>query len=99
MHAAAKKRGGKKKGTLTDETASEAEDFEAATPEPQQQQRRAVDTTPFTVTGVKVVESTEGHQPPMKEETIAGRYAGVLFTGASQVGHLYRVYEDMLYLQ
>lgn len=37
-------------------------------------------------------------QPPSKEDTIPGRYATVLFTTASQDGHLFNVFEDMVFL-
>ena len=33
---------------------------------------------------VKVIQSTPDHKPPTAEDTIEGRYAGVLFTTASQ---------------
>jgi F-type H+-transporting ATPase subunit O len=47
---------------------------------------------------VKKIQSTPGNQPPSKEDTIPGRYAGVLFTTASQESALYEVYEDMKFL-
>ena len=54
---------------------------------------------PFSLGNIKQVDSTPDHQPPSKEDTIEGRYAGVLFTHASQSGQLYNVYEDIKYLQ
>lgn len=54
---------------------------------------------PFTVGDIKRIDSTPDHLPPSKEDTIEGRYAGVLFTTASQNGHLYDVFEDMKYLR
>lgn len=53
---------------------------------------------PFTVGDVKKVQSTDDHKPPMAEDTIEGRYAGVLFTAASQNKALFEVFEDMRYL-
>lgn len=50
---------------------------------------------PFSVGDVKQIDSAPDHQAPSKEDTIEGRYAGVLFTTASQNGHLYDVFEDM----
>ena len=38
---------------------------------------------PFDLGNIKKVDSTPDHQPPSKEDTIEGRYAGVLFTYAS----------------
>ena len=54
---------------------------------------------PFSVGNIKRIESTPDHKPPSEEDTIEGRYSGVLFTTASQNGDLFNVYEDMLYLQ
>lgn len=53
---------------------------------------------PFSLGDIKQIDSTPDHLPPSKEDTIEGRYAGVLFTTASQNGHLYDVFEDMQYL-
>ena len=55
--------------------------------------------SPFSVGNIKKVESSPDHQPPSKEDTIEGRYAGVLFTYASTQGQLYDVFEDVKYLQ
>lgn len=38
---------------------------------------------PFSVGNIKVIESTPDHRPPSEEDTIEGRYSGVLFTTAS----------------
>ena len=54
---------------------------------------------PFDLGNIKKVESTPDHQPPSAEDTIEGRYAGVLFTFASQSSQLYDVFEDVKYLQ
>ena len=55
--------------------------------------------TPFDLGNIKKVDSTPDHQPPSREDTIEGRYAGVLFTHASQMSQLYDVFEDVKYLQ
>jgi hypothetical protein len=53
----------------------------------------------FTVgADVKVIQTVPDHKPPSAEDTIEGRYAGVLFTTASQQEALFSVYEDMVYL-
>ncbi len=54
--------------------------------------------TPFSLGDINVVKSTPDHKPPISEDTIEGRYAGVLFSTASQGEALYDVYEDMMYL-
>ena len=54
---------------------------------------------PFDLGNIKKVDSTPDHEPPSKEDTIAGRYAGVLFTYASKQSQLYDVFEDVKYLQ
>ena len=52
---------------------------------------------PFALDVAKV-QSTPDNKAPSREDTIEGRYAGVLFTTASQKESLYEVYEDMMYL-
>lgn len=52
----------------------------------------------FEIGDVPVVQSAPGHKSPIVEDTIEGRYAGVLFSSASQKEALYNVYEDMMYL-
>mmetsp|Transcript_6558 Transcript_6558/g.7849 ORF Transcript_6558/g.7849 Transcript_6558/m.7849 type:complete len:295 (-) Transcript_6558:3659-4543(-) len=54
---------------------------------------------PFSIGNIKKIDSTPNHKPPSSEDTIEGRYSGVLFTTASQNGDLYKVYEDMRYMQ
>lgn len=54
---------------------------------------------PFTVGNIRQIESTPDHKPPSEEDTIEGRYSGVLFTTASQNGALFQVYEDMKFMQ
>ena len=53
---------------------------------------------PFSLGDVKRVNSTPDNKSPSAEDTIEGRYAGVLFTTASSKSALYDVYEDMMYL-
>ena len=53
----------------------------------------------FSVGDIRKIDSTPDHKPPSQEDTIEGRYSGVLFTTASQNGHLFSVYEDMKYMQ
>ena len=53
----------------------------------------------FSVGDIRQIDSTPDHRPPSQEDTIEGRYSGVLFTTASQNGHLFSVYEDMKYMQ
>lgn len=53
---------------------------------------------PFDLGDINVVSSTPDNKAPSSEDTIEGRYAGVLFTTASQNEALYDVYEDMMYL-
>jgi hypothetical protein len=52
----------------------------------------------FSLGDIKRVSSTPDNKAPSSEDTIEGRYAGVLFTSASQKSALYEVYEDMMYL-
>ena len=86
MASSKKKRGRKGKGDTSELSEDEPSSYFRANEE-------------FEVTGVKQVHSTDSHQPPIKEESVSGRYAGVLFTSASRDGDLYRVYEDMEYLK
>ena len=53
---------------------------------------------PFSLGNINKVNSTPDNKAPSAEDTIEGRYAGVLFTTASQREALYDVYEDMIYL-
>lgn len=54
---------------------------------------------PFSLGDIKAVQSAPDNKPPSADDTIAGRYAGVLFSTASSQDALYTVYEDMMYLQ
>ena len=54
---------------------------------------------PFSVGNIKRIDSTPDHKPPSEEDTIEGRYSGVLFTTASQNGDLYNVYEDLQFMR
>lgn len=53
----------------------------------------------FSVGDINVVQSAPDNEPPIKEDTIEGRYAAVLFSSASQENSLYDIYEDIMYLQ
>ena len=53
----------------------------------------------FDLGNIKEITSTPDHKPPSEEDTIEGRYSGVLFTTASQNEALYHVYSDMKFLQ
>jgi len=46
-----------------------------------QAQQRAFST--FDLGDINIVQSTPDHKPPIVEDTIEGRYSGVLFTTAS----------------
>jgi hypothetical protein len=73
-----------------------------AAPEAPQMAEKPLDKAlfqPFSVGNIKVIESTENNKAPHEEDTIEGRYSGVLFTTASQQSNLYKVYEDMKFLQ
>jgi len=47
---------------------------------------------------IKVIQSAPDHKPPTTDDSIEGRYAGVLFTTASQQEALFSIYEDMAYI-
>jgi len=53
----------------------------------------------FDVGSAPVVNSAPDNKPPIAEDTIEGRYAGVLFTSASEQEALYAIYEDLVYLK
>lgn len=53
---------------------------------------------PFSLGDIKVIQSTPDNKPPSAEDTIEGRYAGVLFTSASQSEALFTIYEDITYI-
>jgi hypothetical protein len=53
----------------------------------------------FSVGDVKVIQTTDDHKPPLYDDTIEGRYAGVLFSTASQQEALYTIYEDISYIK
>lgn len=111
----AKKKRGRKSPDLSDfeedlspsEEAAHAEPTPEPTPEPVAEPVKAAPEapvsrdlfTPFSVGDIKVVASVEDNKALSKEDTIEGRYAGVLFTTASQNEDLYNVYEDMQYLR
>ena len=53
---------------------------------------------PFTLGDLPRINTTPDHKVPNQENTIEGRYASVLFMGASREENLYDVMEDMAYL-
>lgn len=107
----AKKKGGRKKKNVdgdyitAEETTEEMpaeEPVVAATPEPVPE---PVKPTPvassgkfFTLGDIPRIDTTPDHKAPSQEDTIEGRYASVLFMGASRESCLYDVMEDMAYL-
>ena len=44
------------------------------------------------------INSVKDNKPPLKEENVSGRYAGVLFTIASKNEALSKVNDDMVYI-
>ena len=48
---------------------------------------------------VSAIKSVPGHRPPRKEDNPSGRYAGSLFSAASQKEQLDTVQEDLEWLQ
>ena len=60
---------------------------------------RCFSSAPFTLGDIPRIDTTPDHKAPSQEDTIEGRYASVLFTGASQQSILYDVCEDMSFLQ
>lgn len=73
-------------------------DFSAATRAAEPEKVDSSLYTAFTTGDVKVIQSTPDNKAPSSEDTIEGRYAGVLFTTASQQEALFTIYEDMTYL-
>lgn len=45
-----------------------------------------------------VIKSVPGHRAPVREETVAGRYAGILFSLASKDQQLDLINEDMEFI-
>ena len=85
--------------TINELRGSKAETPTEAPPTPPPKPRATAGGSGFQVGGdVKVVQSTPDHKPPTIDDTIEGRYAGVLFTTASQQEALFSIYEDMVYL-
>lgn len=74
-------------------------DFSAATIQQKQEPISQDLFKEFSLGDVKQIQSTPDNKAPSSEDTIEGRYAGVLFTSASQVEALYTVYEDITYIQ
>jgi F0F1-type ATP synthase delta subunit len=46
-----------------------------------------------------VIESTAGNKAPLNEETVHGRYTGVLFSAASEKKALGLVLDDMTHIK
>lgn len=46
-----------------------------------------------------VIRSVPGNRPPIREETVAGRYAGILFSLGSKNEQLDTINEDMEFIQ
>lgn len=55
-------------------------------------------TTTQQLPNVKIIESVPNHKAPFSEDTVPGRYSQTVFITASQAGELYKVYNDMVYL-
>merc|ERR1740130_1897168 len=53
----------------------------------------------FSVGSITKTNSAPNNKPPIAEDTIEGRYAGVLFSTASKQESLYAIYEDFVYLK
>jgi hypothetical protein len=45
------------------------------------------------------ITSVPGNKPPLSEDNIPGKYAGVLFAGASSSENLHNVLEDMKFFK
>ena len=73
------------------------QDFSGSPQEPQKVSKELFGA--FSVGSINQVNSAPDHKPPVVEDTIEGRYAGVLFTTASQQEALYPIYEDLIYLK
>jgi len=59
-------------------------DFSAATAEQPAQAVEKELFSSFNLGDIKIVNSAPNNKPPIAEDTIEGRYAGVLFTSASE---------------
>jgi hypothetical protein len=100
---AKKKRAGKSSGEGASDAEASAEETQAPgrTAEPAAEAAPVVNrsmSNAWSVGDIKVIESTPDNKAPSKEDTIEGRYAGVLFTSASAEAGLFKVYEDMRYI-
>jgi len=67
-------------------------------PVPEEAAPVASSATFFSLGDIPRIDSTPDHKAPRSEDTIEGRYASVLFMGASRENALYDVMEDMAYL-
>lgn len=78
---------------------SEKPDFSAATASQPAQEVAKDLFGAFSLGSINQVNSAPDNKPPIAEDTIEGRYAGVLFSSASEQESLYAVYEDVMYLK
>jgi len=79
--------------------AAEKAEFAAAS---QSSDKQEVDKSlfgAFSCGDIKQIQSVENNKPPLKDDSVPGRYAEVLFTTASSTGNLFDVYEDIVYVQ
>lgn len=53
----------------------------------------------WSVGSITKTNSAPDNKPPIVEDTIEGRYAGVLFTTASEQEALFDIYEDLVYMK
>ena len=85
----------------TEELAAAEEPVVIAEPEPVPVKKAAPIASSgkfFSLGDIPRIDSTPDHKAPSMEDTIEGRYASVLFMGASRENALYDVMEDMAYL-
>merc|ERR1712195_295633 len=100
----AKKKGGKKQKKEVDGAYVTAEETAGETEEAAVAEEPVVIAEPepvgtfFSLGDIPRIDSTPDHKAPRSEDTIEGRYASVLFMGASRENALYDVMEDMAYL-
>ena len=74
-------------------------DFSGASQEQPPQEVASDLFSAFSVGDINQVNSAPDNKPPIQEDTIEGRYAGVLFSTASEQDSLFQIYEDISYLK
>lgn len=85
--------------TPTPEPEEPKPDFSAAsTSQPAQEVSKDLFSS-FSAGTITKTNSAPDHKPPIVEDTIEGRYAGVLFSTASEQESLFAIYEDLVYLK